>query len=152
MNTFKENLPDPVTYFENEGLKLAGKSKWRTTNCIFHGGSDSMRINTESGGWCCMNCGVKGGDVLSYHMQAYGLEFMDAAKELGAWIDDGKPHTPQKPRPLSHKDALEVLSFEAMVVYILACDVKKGAILTEKDHDRLATAVGRINRIREVYQ
>ena len=73
MTFIRENLPDPVTYFENEGLKLTGKSKWRTTACNFHGGSDSMRINTESGGFCCMNCGFKGGDVLAYHMQFYGL-------------------------------------------------------------------------------
>ena len=62
----KENLPDPVTYFENEGLKLTGRGPWRNTSCVFHGGRDSMQIKIESGGFCCMNCGVKGGDVLAY--------------------------------------------------------------------------------------
>ena len=45
----RRNLPDAVGYYESEGLKLTGRGKWRTTECKFHGGSDSMRINTDSG-------------------------------------------------------------------------------------------------------
>jgi len=45
MNAFeKSRLPDPVTYFEGQGLKLLGRGGWRTTKCLFHGGSDSMRV------------------------------------------------------------------------------------------------------------
>lgn len=47
MSFIRENLPSPIEYFEAEGLKLVGKGKWRTTNCTFHGGSDSMHIDTE---------------------------------------------------------------------------------------------------------
>ena len=43
-----------------------------------------MRVNTQSGGWCCMSCGESGGDVLAYHMKFHSLEFIDAAKQLGA--------------------------------------------------------------------
>ena len=94
-------LPDPATYFEVRGQELSGSrgSKWKTTSCIFHGGSDSMRINTATGAWVCMACNEKGGDVLAYQMAATGAEFVDAAKAIGAWVDDGKPYTPIGSRP-----------------------------------------------------
>ena len=50
----RRNLPDPISYYESEGLKLTSRGKWRTTACQFHGGSDSMRINTDSGAFACM--------------------------------------------------------------------------------------------------
>src|SRR5438445_13818377 len=87
----RSSLPDPAEYFEGQGLKLVGRGKWRSTRCVFHGGSDSMRINIDSGGFCCMNCGARGGDVLTYAMQAQGLAFTEAARSLGAWVDGGKP-------------------------------------------------------------
>ena len=105
--TFDRNLlPDPTSYFEAQGLKLTGprSAAWKTTECRFHIGSDSMRVNVQTGGYCCMNCGAKGGDVLSYEMQATGADFVGACKALGAWVDDGKPHAPQKPAPLSHAE------------------------------------------------
>ena len=90
----RRNLPDPITYFEGVGLKLTGRGKWRTTECKFHGGSDSMRVNTDSGAFACMaGCGARGGDVLAYEMATGGLGFIEGAKELGAWVDDGKPQT-----------------------------------------------------------
>ena len=146
-------LPDPTTYFEERGLKLSGprSAKWRTTSCIFHGGSDSMRINTRTGAWVCMACDEKGGDVLAYEMAATGAEFVDAAKALGAWLDDGKPHTLQKPSPLSPREALSAMGFEATFVAIAAGNVAHGIVLTEVDLARLITAVNRINRLVESF-
>ena len=85
----RDRLPNPAEYFDDRGFTLSGprSAKWKTTRCPFHGGSDSMRVNVHSGGWCCMNCGAKGGDVLSFEMQLTGAEFVPAAKALGAWID-----------------------------------------------------------------
>ena len=85
----RDRLPDPVSYYEAVGLKLTGprSSKWRTTECKFHGGSDSMRVNVATGAFRCMNCGARGGDVLAYHMAESGLEFVDAAKALLARLD-----------------------------------------------------------------
>lgn len=55
MNSFdRAALPDTESYFEAEGFDLKGPGKWKTTRCDFHGGSDSMRVNTEGGGWVCM--------------------------------------------------------------------------------------------------
>ena len=151
--TFDRNhLPDPAGYFEAEGLKLDGRGKWRTTECKFHGGSDSMRINLASGGYCCMNCGEKGGDVLAYHMAAHSLEFVDAAKALGAWVDDGRPAVQHKPAPLLPRAALQVIGFEASLAAIAAANVARGVALSDVDLSRLLTAANRIMRLVEVYE
>lgn len=146
----RDTLPEPVSYFESEGLRLTGPSsaKWKTTGCAFHGGSDSMRINTRSGAWVCMaGCGARGGDVLAYHMALHGLDFVEAAKALGAWVDDGQPHRPQKPTALPPRAALEVLGFEATVVAVAAGNLARGLALRDMDLARLMVCASRITRI-----
>lgn len=153
MNFDRDRLPDPATYFENQGLKLSGprNAKWKSTECRFHGGSDSMRINTSTGAWVCMACGEKGGDVLAYEIASTGADFVDACKALGAWVDDGKPHAPQKPAPLSPRAALSVLAFEATLTALAAGNIANGVNLTDADRARLLRAAGRINKIAEVF-
>ncbi len=145
-------LPDPVTYYDGQGLRLAGRGKWRTTECRFHGGGDSMRINLASGAWVCMSCNAKGGDVLAFQMQSHGMEFIDAAKALGAWVDDGKPLQHQKPAPLPPRAALQVLAFEANLAAIAAGNVANGVRLSELDLARVLAASNRISRLAEAYQ
>lgn len=148
----RRNLPDPISYYEADGLKLTSRGKWRTTECKFHGGSDSMRVNTDSGAFACMaGCGARGGDVLAYHMAQHGLEFVEAAKALGAWVDDGKPSAPRKPTPLTPRQALEVLAVEANLVAIAAGNVAHGVVLSQVDLSRVLTASGRITRLVEVF-
>jgi hypothetical protein len=147
MSFNRDNLPDTTDYFESVGLILTGPGKWKTTRCEFHGGSDSMRVNTESGAWVCMACGAKGGDVLAYEMQSTGTEFIQAAKALGAWIDDGKPPTQAKPTALSPRAALGALAFETLVVAVAAGNVSKGIALSEDDRQRVMVAAGRIQHI-----
>ena len=148
----RRNLPDAVGYYESEGLKLTGRCKWRTTECKFHGGSDSMRINTDSGAFACMaGCGARGGDVLAYHMAQHGLEFVEAAKALGAWVDDGRLATQHKPSPLSPRQALAVLAVEANLVAIAAANLAHGVVLSQVDLSRVLTASGRITRLVEVF-
>lgn len=147
-------LPEPEGYFETEGLRLSGprNAKWKTTECRFHGGRDSMRINATTGAWVCMNCGVKGGDLLGYHMQAHELEFVDAARALGAWVEDGKPVPYRKPTPLPPRAALEVLGFETTIAAVAAGNIAMGIPLTETDRARLLMAAQRIQRLAEAYQ
>jgi hypothetical protein len=149
MSFDRDRLPDPTAYFENAGLVLKGPSsaKWKTTRCEFHNGSDSMRVNTESGAWVCMACGAKGGDVLAYEMQSTGTEFVQAAKALGAWADDGRPPTQTKPTALSARAALGALAFETLVVAVAAGNVSQGLPLTEHDLQRVMVAAGRIQHI-----
>lgn len=151
MTFIRENLPDTRSYFESEGLPLQGHGKWLTGRCDFHGGSDSMRVNTASGGWCCMACGASGGDVLAYHMQAHNLDFIDAAKALGAWQEDGKPARPHRPKPLPASQAIQVLAFESTLTAIAAGNIAHGIHLTDADRSRLYVAAQRINTISEAF-
>lgn len=106
-----------------------------------------MRVNAATGGFCCMNCGARGGDVLAYHMATHGLEFVAAAKALGTWVDDGKPNKPQRPTALPPRAALEVLSFESTLVAVAAGNLARGVTLSNDDRKRLLLCAGRINRI-----
>ena len=152
--TYDRNLlPGPTAYFEEQGLKLTGprKAKWKTTECKFHGGTDSMRVNTATGAWVCMSCGKKGGDVLAYELAVTGTDFVEAAKAIGAWVDDSRSHTPQKPTPLSPRAALSAMAFEATLAAIAAGNLANGVTLTPLDRARLMMAAGRINRMVEVF-
>lgn len=142
----RDRLPDPVSFFESEGVLLKGPARWKSGPCVFHDGSDSFRVNTASGGWCCMACGAKGGDVLAFAMQRHGLDFIQAAKQLGAWIDDGKP-APRSPLPFSARSALEVLRFESLLCATAACNLARGEPLSDADRSRLVEAAGRIEFI-----
>lgn len=146
----RDRLPDAQSYFEAQGLRLGKGKQWVTTACNFHQGSDSMRINLHSGAWVCMACGAKGGDVLAYHMDAYGMEFIDAAKDLGAWVDDGRP-APANPAPFTPRQALGVLMTEVNLIAIAAGNVAHGVALSDDDRTRLMQAAGRVLRIAEVY-
>lgn len=133
------------------GLKLKGRGKWRTTACSFHGGSDSMRVNTQTGAFACMaGCGARGGDVLAYEMGHTGQGFVEAAKALGAWIEDGKG-APSRPTPISPRAALEVLAAEANLVAIAAGNVAHGVYLSQPDRQRVLQAAGRISKILELF-
>ena len=149
----RSQLPDPANYFKSEGLRLKGArhANWKTTECRFHGGSDSMRVNVATGAFKCMNCGAGGGDVLAYHMHVHDMEFMEAARDLGAWIDDGKPLIDQKPTALPPRAALEVMAFEAMLVAVAAGNLASGHVLSTIDLRRLLISAGRINRIVKDY-
>lgn len=149
MSFDRTRLPDPLTYYESQGLTLSKGSKWITTSCQFHGGSDSMRINLESGSFVCMaGCGASGGDVLGYHRALHQDDFVSACKSLGCWIEDGKQTAkPPRPTPLPARDALEILAFESLLVAGTASSMGNGYQLTENDKQRLFIASGRIQQI-----
>jgi len=80
-------LPTPIEYYRDQcSMKLTGTGEWRTALCPFHDDkAPSLRINTRSGGYKCMVCEAKGGDVIAFHMARHGLPFIEACKALGAW-------------------------------------------------------------------
>jgi len=82
----KSALQRPVNYFKEQGLKLTGGGEWKDALCPFHDDNNpSLRVRLDTGSFKCMACGAHGGDVLAFHMQRYGLGFIAAAKQLGAW-------------------------------------------------------------------
>jgi CHC2 zinc finger len=149
----RDRLPDPATYFEGEGFPLRGPGKWKTTRCEFHDGSDSMRVNTKSGGWVCMACGEKGGDVLSYSMRLHGLDFVQAARLLGAYVDDDKPHRgTAQPTTLSARDAMGVIAFELNVLVVVISGIRRGLIPSDGDWERFLVSAGRIQMLAAEYR
>ena len=154
MGEFKrDHLPDTVTYFASEDVRLVGPGPWKSGPCHLHGGSDSLRVNTQSGGWCCMACGAKGGDVLAYHMQRHGLEFVDAARALGAYVDDGKRYTgPVTATTLSARDAMQLVSFELLVALVVISGIRAGVIPSDDDWHRFIESSRRIDTLAEEYR
>ena len=148
----RDHLPDAATFYANEGLKLVGRGIWRTTACQFHQGSDSLRVNVQSGAFVCMaGCSARGGDVLAYHMAAHGLGFVDAAKALGAWHSDGKPNKPQRPKPIPATAAIQLLAFESNLAAVAAGNLAHGITLSDDDRARLLVAARRIQHVAEVF-
>jgi hypothetical protein len=99
-----------------------------------------------------MSCEEGGGDVLSYHMKLHGLEFVQAAKELGAWVYDNTPEVQRKPTALSPRRALQVLAYESNLITIACHNVNKGVALTEADLHRLRVAARRISQIQKDFK
>ena len=144
-------LPEPLAYYEAQGLQFRErKGKWRTTRCDFHQGSDSMRVNVQTGAWCCMNCNARGGDVLAYEMAFSGLTFIEAAKALGCWIEDGKPQQHRRPKALPAHEALELIEREARLTAIEAARLANGHAITNDIKTRLLQAAGTINHVLEL--
>lgn len=82
----RNHLPWPAEYYKSQGVKLMGGGEWKNARCPFHlDNKPSLRVRLDSGGFRCMACGAHGGDVLDFHMQLYGMGFVEAAKDLGAW-------------------------------------------------------------------
>lgn len=77
-----------LEYYPTQGIKLKGNGKWRDAICCFHPDTNpSLRINIERGAYRCMVCGARGGDVLAFHQQRHQLNFVEACKQLGAWVE-----------------------------------------------------------------
>ena len=147
----RERLPEPLGYYESQGLTFRErKGRWRTTRCDFHGGSDSLRVNVSTGAWCCMACNAHGGDVVAFQMAAHGLSFIEAAKQLGAWIDDGKPQQHRRPKALPAHEALELIKRESNLVAIEAARLANGHAITSDIKARLLQAAGTINHVLEL--
>lgn len=82
----RTRLPNVSHYYEAQGVTLKGKGAWRDAVCPFHEDTKpSLSVRLETGAFKCHACGTKGGDVLAFHMQRYGLTFKAAAQQLGAW-------------------------------------------------------------------
>ena len=111
-----------------------------------------MRVNVATGAWVCMSCGEKGGDVLAHEIRAGGREFVDAAKALGCWVDDGRPPVQAKPTPLSPRLALSELAFESTLTAVAADNLAYGVALTDADRARLRLAANRMNRLAEAFE
>ena len=84
----RARLPDPLTYYVTELERLRPTGRNASARCPFHDDAHpSLTVNLASGAVRCHvpECGAHGRGVLDFHMARYGLGFVAAAKELGAW-------------------------------------------------------------------
>ena len=150
----RDRLPDAVSYFDAEDVRLIGPGRWKTGPCHLHGGSDSLRVNTVSGGWCCMSCGAKGGDVLAFHMQRHDMPFVDAARALGAYVDGVRGGDVMQTRPatLPARDAMQLAALELQVAMVVISDIKAGVVPSDADWQRFLICAGRVGALAGEYQ
>ncbi len=95
-----------------------------------------------------MSCFEKGGDVVAYAIRRHGLDFVSAARQLGAYMNDGRLHRgPEKPAGLSLRDCLELVAFELLVFSIVVSDMSRGKTPSQADSLRLWESIGRITFI-----
>ena len=149
MSFDKTKLPDAADYYAAQGLTIGkhGNKGWRRANCLFCQSRDNFNINLQSGGWHCWGCEAKGGDLIAFQMLLHGQDFTQAAKDLGAWVEDGKTPMRNKPMPLSYRDALTAIAYEAQLVAISGVTIAHGKQLTAGESARVLQAVNRINRL-----
>lgn len=143
------SLPSIESYCESHGIQLVGRGQWRTGSCPIHGGSDSLRVNTASNGWCCMACGATGGNAVALHMAVTDLDFVGAAKDLGCWIEGDRPGA-RGPMPFSARDALTVLHADLHLIAVIVGDLRRGVLPAQADWDAFLAAASRVLHIAEV--
>lgn len=79
-------LPKPIAYLKAQQIHFKGAGRWLDVLCPFHNDtSPSLRMHSERGGFKCMACDAKGGDLIAFHQQRYNLGFVETCKALGAW-------------------------------------------------------------------
>jgi hypothetical protein len=142
----RENLPEPFHYYTDiTGLEFQErKGDWRTTNCL-HCGHSRLRVKTSTGAFVCMSgCGARGSDVLAYHRAAHGMGFVDAAKALGAYIEDGAPYAgPTRPTAIPARDLLRSVADELQLCAFVLSDALNGRF-NDNDYDRYRAAASRV--------
>ena len=83
----RKALPGTIPYYTSQGMPLKDSGAWVDAICPFHKDTKpSLRVNIERGSYRCMACGARGGDVVAFHMHRHGLGFIEAAKQLNAWV------------------------------------------------------------------
>jgi hypothetical protein len=85
----RNSLPSPADYYRTyfPYLPSTPTRDWMNVSCCFHEDKNpSLSINFRSGGFHCFACGAKGGDIVGFHMQRYGMSFVETVTFFGAWI------------------------------------------------------------------
>ena len=81
----KEQI-SPLDFYEQElPYATLRKQDWNEGGlCPFHSDNNpgSFHVNLETGSYNCFSCGEKGGDIIAFTMELYGLSFPEALAKL----------------------------------------------------------------------
>jgi DNA primase len=81
-----KNALSPSDFYRHELKHPAFKKPgWNDGGlCPFHSDNNpgSFRVNVLRGAFICFSCGVNGGDIISFTMALYGLNFIEALTKL----------------------------------------------------------------------
>ncbi|MGI8740198.1 MAG: CHC2 zinc finger domain-containing protein [Gammaproteobacteria bacterium] len=81
----RDLLPEPADYYPQHLGKMHTRGEWADACCPLHEDKNpSLSVSLTHGGFICRGCGAQG-DLLAFHMRLKNLDFVTAAKNLGAW-------------------------------------------------------------------
>jgi hypothetical protein len=142
-------MSDPIqtvlTRLEPYGVRPVGRDRWRS-RCPAHNGDNvtALSIGVGDNGAVLLRCWR-------------GCEADQVAIALGLELHDLFPPRPSdythtatvRRRMLSAGQAIGLLSAEAQVVFLTACDMHRDRAINEADYERLGVAVDRIAYLAE---
>ena len=75
---------DTVYFYSREtGHHVRNENGWQDALCPFHADTHpSLRVLIPEGAFSCLACGASGGDVITFTMKNYGIDFLSAAGYL----------------------------------------------------------------------
>lgn len=123
-------------------VKRTGTGRWIACCPAHEDRTPSMTLREMPDGRILIHC--FGGCSTDEVLGALGLTFDALFPEKLA------DHLPRQRRPFNASDVLEAVSHEMIVVAVAGSDLAKGRALSEIDHARLLTAIGRITAASEL--
>lgn len=80
-------VPNAQAYYGQFFALKGNKPKALVKCCFHHDKTASLSLDLLSGRFNCLGCSVSGGDVVDFHQQKTGLNFVESCKDLGAWVN-----------------------------------------------------------------
>ncbi len=126
-----------------ERVRPRGPGRW-SARCPAHADkTPSLSVRELEDGRVLLHC--FSGCAVDSVAGALGLDVVDLfPPRLGA--GGGAAPLPKRGL-LTSGQALEILKFESLVIAAIACDMVKGAAISQADHERLLKASGRVQAI-----
>ena len=126
----RNNITDVISRFVP--LKRAGSNL--VGCCPFHSEkTPSFTVFPATSSYYCFGCGA-GGDVITFEMQAEGLDYRDAVEQLAKWAGvpvEEEDYGRKEEKPAVKKDRLLTLNKDAARFF-------RSALLSEQGRDALA--------------
>lgn len=123
-------------------VQRIGTDRWKAC-CPAHDDKSPSLAIRDDGGKILLHCFAECEN--SNVVAAVGMSLSDLMPEQAIGH-----HIPKQRRPFYPGDVLNIISFEALLVYLCAADMANGKTLGEKELNRLLLAVSRIKHACEV--